>query len=174
MTRAEFQGGDREHAGSTTVIKEPAAGQLQCVERFEAQGRGRVRAGAEGEARVEAHDDRAGVGGCCHTGCSHTGCSHTGCSHAERLGARRTNPQPPAETHRSPIREPHTLPGAIGHAANPRRRDVFAKSGREPAEGGGRVDGIRIQPAHQRIGPQAHLAGPRFQHRFVAAIEEGD
>src|SRR5690606_39250153 len=55
FARAEPGGGDREDAGAAAVIDHPYAGRHLAFEPAQAHARGRMAAGAEGEARVE-HD----------------------------------------------------------------------------------------------------------------------
>src|SRR6185436_7936029 len=88
----ELQGGESENPGPAAVVEYALTAGNSAVEPFEAHRGGRMRAGAEGETRVELeHDGRRPIGPL----------------------ACGTDPEATAEPHRSKILEPLPLPGAI-------------------------------------------------------------
>ena len=63
VARAELRGGDREDAGAAAVVEHAlAAATTRLAQPREAQPRGRMRAGAEREPRIEREVERRGIG----------------------------------------------------------------------------------------------------------------
>ncbi len=60
--RAELRRGDREDAGAAAVVEQRLAAAHVRAQPFEAQARGRMRAGAEREAGIEAQHERPRIG----------------------------------------------------------------------------------------------------------------
>ena len=89
LSRTELDCGECEHTGAAAVVDHHAGGRRMCIEVLETEPRGRMRAGAEGEAGIELDDD--GV----------------------RLvdpHVRGLDPQPLAELHRFEVAQPFALP----------------------------------------------------------------
>src|SRR5690606_19339294 len=94
---AQQQRRDGENAGAATVVEHGATGQWLTVEPFQAERRGGMGAGTEGEARIERQNYRVGI---------------------RRLAPAGANPEPLAEAHRLEVIHPGALPGAVFKTLN--------------------------------------------------------
>ena len=90
---SELEGGDRQQAGTAAIIEQRASVQIERIQPFQAHCGRCVRAGAEGESRVESDDD---------------------CIRLVGAAPGRADPQPVAKAHRAEVFEPFALPLAVG------------------------------------------------------------
>ena len=114
-----------------------------------------MRAGAEGEARIEPHDHRVLR------------------VHVRVVGR---DPQAPPETHGMEVAQPFAFPDAVGQRLE---REAFGLDAQHVREAGDQVirRGIeRKQRLQPRMRPQAKFAGSRFENRIVAlvGVRDGD
>ncbi len=111
-----------------------------------------MRAGAEGQARIQLDDNGAAVGD---------------------AFVMRADPQAPAETHGMEVAQPFAFPYAVSDGLVLQGCGVELQClGQLPRNQSGRDIAAeqRLQP---RGGPQPHLADRRLQHCIIAQIAEG-
>ena len=142
--------GQRQHARAATVVDDGlACGQVR-VEPGEAQRSRGMRAGAERQARIQAHDDGVGVV-------------------RWRLMARH-DPQPAAETHRMEVLEPLALPDLVLDACHADMVGRQVERLCQLQDGGGAVRlGVENRLKHG-MWPQAQFARRGFQDRVIDRV----
>ena len=163
----ELQRSEREDARAATEIEHGApvefAGSCQRVEPLQAQRRGRMRAGAEREARIQPHD--GGIGRLRVVG---------------QLAIPRHDPRARAEGQRHVLVHPRALPILVGDVAESRARPVERRIERiERGEQHQRIGVVREQRGQHEFAPQRRFTDTGFEDRtFVGrvavGVEQGD
>src|SRR5262249_4713271 len=106
---AQLHRRDGENSGAAAVVDHFAIAEARAFEPVQAHRRRRMGAGAEGETRIEPHDDGLRLS-------------------LRRMLAVRTDPKPLAKPHRLEVLEPLALPGAISDLGEAMRRELAAES----------------------------------------------
>jgi len=161
--RTQAQRSDGEDAGAATVIDQALlVGQQrlarkQRVEKLEAQARGGVSAGAEGETRVERdHDSALGLD-CC---------------------MRRADPKMATKLQRMKVPQPLALPGFLFDRRDRQASSIdaaeVAKVVAQGIDSCGVVNRAHENRLHTRGGPETHFTWSRFEYRIVALIGQND
>ncbi len=148
---AQFQRRDAEDAGAATKVDHCLAGQIQPVQPLQAEGRGGVGAGTEGQARIQHDVDRLGV---------------------RHVAPARADPESLAELHGVEVVHPLAHPVLVLQLLH-LVAHVFPEDLLEEGDGGGRIC-LGIEQAHDLgLTPERGLAGHGFIDGHILGIHKG-
>ena len=147
----QFQGGDAEDAGAATKVDHGFAGQIQPVQPLQAERRGGVGTGAEGQARVQHDVDRIGV---------------------RHVAPARADPEPLAELHGVEVIHPLAHPVLVFQLLD-LVAHVFAEDLLEEGDGGSRI-GFGIEQSHYfGLAPERGFTGHGLIDGHILGIHKG-
>ncbi len=147
----EFQRCDAEDAGAATKVDHGLASQIQPVQPLQAERRGGVGTGTEGQTRVQHDVDRIRV---------------------RHVAPARADPQAFAELHGVEVIHPLAHPVLVFQLLH-LVAHVFAEDLLEEGDGGGRIGFGVKQPHHFGLAPQRGLARHGFIDGHILGIHKG-
>ncbi|MNS96940.1 hypothetical protein D3C72_1312580 [compost metagenome] len=148
---AQLQGGDAEDAGAATEVDHSLAGQIQPVQPLQAERRGGVGAGTEGQTRIQHDVDRIRV---------------------RHVAPARADPEALAELHGVEVIHPLAHPVLVLQLLD-LVADVFPEDLLEEGDGGRRVGFGIEQPHHLGLAPERRFTRQWLVDGHILGIHKG-